>query len=101
MIVKVNTLSDSISAIVAHTSLIKTFPRFSLGNSLLNLLKHFRYALCVYTSSVYLENVSKQGTKNTKATKRSNFYVNFDTVKVTVTRIIVGMFVLKGYSLPK
>jgi hypothetical protein len=68
-----------------------------LGNSLLNLFKHFRYALCMYTSSVCLENVSKQSTKNTKAKIRGYFHVNVYTVRITVTLIIVGMFVLRVY----
>jgi hypothetical protein len=64
----------------------------------LNLLKHFRYTLFTYTPSVCLENVSKLSIRNTRAKKRGYFHVNFDSVRVTVTVIVVDMFVLRDYT---
>jgi len=41
--------------------------------------------------------VSTQSKRNTKAKKRGYFHVNFDTIRFTVTVIIVGMFFLRDY----
>jgi len=80
----------------ADARLYENFPCFGSGNSLPNLLKHFRYTLFTYTPFVCLENVSKQSTRNTKAKKSGHFHVNFDT-ELQLLFIIIGMFVLQDY----